>query len=131
MCGAGARHTMASAMSAADFRRMALALDGASEGSHMAHPDFRVMSRIFATLHSGDQCGMVALTPEQQQDFIRREPLVFAPESGAWGRSGSTRVQLAAVSDDVLGEALTLAWQNAVRRGTPKRSRGAKPHASA
>jgi len=34
-----------------DFRRIALGLSDAGEGSHMAHPDFRVNGRIFATLH--------------------------------------------------------------------------------
>ncbi len=131
VCGARAHRAVASAMNASDFRRLALAFDGACEGAHMGHPDFRVMTRIFATLHSDDQFGMVALTPDQQQELIRREPLVFVPESGAWGRSGSTRVQLATVSEDVLGEALTLAWQNAVERGEPKRSRGTKPRTSA
>jgi hypothetical protein len=29
-------------MNAADFRRLALLLDGAEEGSHMGSPDFRV-----------------------------------------------------------------------------------------
>ena len=105
-----------------DFRRMALALDGVIEGAHMGHPDFRVDNRIFATLHSGDRFGMVALTPEQQGEFIDEYPGMFTPEAGAWGRGGSTRVHLASVQTDVLGEALTLAWQNAVRKGTPKRS---------
>lgn len=38
------------ACNAEDFRRMALSLEGAEEGSHMGSPDFRVGGRIFATL---------------------------------------------------------------------------------
>lgn len=106
-----------------DFRRMALALEGVSEGAHMGHPDFRAHDRIFATLHSGDRFGMVALTPEQQRALVREHPDMFAPEAGAWGRAGSTRVQLASVDADVLGEALTLAWQNAIQKGRAKRKR--------
>jgi hypothetical protein len=45
------------------------------------------------------------------------------PEAGAWGRAGSTRVQLASVDEEALGEALTLAWQNAVQKGRAKRKR--------
>jgi hypothetical protein len=101
---------------------MALALEGAIEGAHMGHPDFRVNNRIFATLHSDDRFGMVALSPEQQSGFVGGHPAMFTPESGAWGRAGSTRVDLAAVDPEVLGDALTLAWQNAVRKGTSKRS---------
>jgi hypothetical protein len=102
-----------------DFRRMALALDGAIEAAHMGHPDFRANGRIFATLHGDGRHGMVKLTPEQQQRFMS-EGDGFTPESGAWGRQGSTRVVLADVDEDALGEALTLAWQNSA--SSPARS---------
>ena len=52
------------------------------------------------------------LTPEQQQRFVKEYPDIFVPEKGAWGRAGSTAVRLDLVSDDRLGEAITLAWQN-------------------
>jgi hypothetical protein len=104
------------------FRRIALALDGAVEGAHMGHPDFRVDKRIFASLHHEDQSGMVKLTPDQQASFIRDHPNAFAPEAGAWGRSGCTRVILKAVDEDALGEALTLAWRN-TRKAQRKKCR--------
>ena len=94
------------------FRHIALELAGAIEGAHMGHPDFRVDKRIFASLHHEDQFGMVKLTPDQQAAFIEDHPQAFAPEAGAWGRSGCTRVILKAVTEDALGEALTLAWRN-------------------
>ena len=55
----------------------------------MAHPDFRVAGKIFATLGSpnGDW-GMAALMPEQQEDFMHLAPDAFKPASGAWGRNG-------------------------------------------
>src|SRR5687767_8867453 len=88
------------------FRLMALALDGAVEGAHMGHPDFRVDKRIFASLHSGNEFGMVKLTPDQQATFIEDHPSAFSPEAGAWGRSGCTRVILKTITEDILGEAL-------------------------
>ncbi len=108
-------------MTANQFRKIALAMDGAIEGAHMSHPDFRAFGRIFATLHQGDKTGMVQLTPEQQAVFVREHPDAFLPESGAWGRNGSTRVVLALVDEETLGEAMTLAWQGAAARGTAKR----------
>jgi hypothetical protein len=65
---------------------------------------------------------MVKLTPEQQQRFVE-EHAAFTPENGAWGRSGCTRVTLRAVDADALGDALTLAWQNAAARAAIKKSK--------
>jgi len=48
-------------MTAEDFRRIALGMDGATESAHMAHPDFRVNGRLFATLHRDHLSGMVKL----------------------------------------------------------------------
>jgi hypothetical protein len=109
------------------FRRIALALANAVEGSHMGHPDFRVNGRIFASLHTGDRYGMVKLTPDQQLASVAARPDIFAPETGAWGRSGCTRVDLASADDEAVGEALTLARQNVVRKTSsrPTRSRRA------
>jgi hypothetical protein len=116
-------------MRESDFRRMALAMDGAVEGAHMGHPDFRVNNRIFVTLHHDRRSGALMLTPEQQADCIRADPQSFAPASGAWGRGGATTVQLASVSEELLGEAMTMAWQTCVNKGPskPSRARAAGP----
>ncbi|HEY1604732.1 MAG TPA: MmcQ/YjbR family DNA-binding protein [Allosphingosinicella sp.] len=98
--------------SADDFRRIAVAFPGAEERSHMAHPDFRVGGKIFATLGSPDaDWGMVRLMPEQQEDFMTLAPASFKPAAGAWGRNGSTLVRLDAVSGDLLETALRAAWR--------------------
>ena len=102
-------------MTARDFRRIALGMDGAVEASHMNHPDFRVNGKIFATIHEGNAQGMVKLTPEQQERFIREYPAMFHLAPGAWGRQGSTMVAFDKASDEVVGEAMTLAWQNLAR----------------
>jgi hypothetical protein len=109
-------------MTANGFRRIALGMSGAVEGAHMGHPDFRVGGRIFATIHGDQQFGMVKLTPDQQQQFVREHPDTFAPESGAWGRQGCTSVRLKGADDDAVGEAMTLAWQNTVAREPVKRA---------
>lgn len=99
-----------------DFRRIALSFAGAEESAHMAHPDFRVGGRIFATLGAPDEAhGMVALMPEQQEDFIALARDAFRPAAGAWGRGGSTLVKLDAVSEDMLEAALAAAWRRRAR----------------
>jgi hypothetical protein len=107
-------------MKANDFRRLALGLGGVVEKEHMGHPDFRANGRIFATLHADLKSGMVKLTPGEQASFMRAHPQAFSPESGAWGRSGCTRVRLDAVDQETLGEAMTLAWQHTGAKKKPK-----------
>src|SRR5215470_7262757 len=104
-------------MNATDFRRIALSLEGAEEGSHMGSPDFRVGGRIFATLGSQIQgYGNLMLTPEQQADFVRERPDVFLPIAGGWGRMGMTHIRLAEAREDVLAGALRAAWKLRVDR---------------
>jgi len=104
-------------MNAADFRRIALSLEGAEEGSHMGAPDFRVEGRIFATLASqAEGYGNLMLTPEQQADFVQELPEVFLPIAGGWGRMGMTRIRLAQASEDVLSGALRTAWKLRVEK---------------
>ena len=98
-------------MNAADFRRIALSLEGAEEGSHMGAVDFRVGGRIFATLASQAQgYGNLMLTPEQQADFVGELPEVFLPIAGGWGRMGMTHIRLEEANEDVLTGALRAAW---------------------
>ena len=99
-------------MTASDFRRIALSLNGAEEGSHMGQPDFRVGGRIFATLAAEKQgCGNLLLTREQQADFVAEQPAVFLPIPGGWGKNGATHVLLSAATEDLLVGALCTAWK--------------------
>lgn len=113
-------------MNAADFRRIAMSLEGAEEGSHMGVPDFRVRGRIFATLASQDRgYGNLMLTLEQQTDFVRELPEVFLPIRGGWGRMGMTHIRLAQASKDVLAGALRTAWRLRVEKNTKTKKKRA------
>ena len=104
-------------MNANDFRRIALSLEGAEEGSHFGAVDFRVGGRIFATLASVKQgYGNIKLTLEQQAAFVEELPDVFLPIPGGWRRMGMTHVRLAAANEDVLGGALRTAWRLRVEK---------------
>jgi hypothetical protein len=116
-------------VNADDFRRIALSLAGAKEGSHMGAPDFRVGGRIFATLASQSQgYGNLMLTPEQQAAFVEELPEVFVPIAGGWGRMGMTHVRLAVANEDLLAGALRAAWKLRLERNAQScgRSKAAK-----
>jgi hypothetical protein len=100
-------------MTIGDFRRIALSMPGASENSHMAHPDFRANGKIFATLGYPDKrWGMVKLTAEQQREFVLAEPQAFIPVKGTWGAKGATSVRLDQADEESLGAAMTAACRN-------------------
>jgi hypothetical protein len=110
-------------MTAADFRRIALSLDGAEEGSHMGAIDFRVGGRIFATLASVKEgFGNLMLTPEVQAAFVADAPDVFLPVAGGWGRMGATHIRLAKANRDILTGALRTAWQLRVDQNAASKS---------
>jgi hypothetical protein len=104
-------------MNASDFRRIALSLEGAEEGSHMGAVDFRVGGRIFATLASVSQgYGNLMIMPEMQAAFIADAPDVFLPIHGGWGRMGMTHIRLSAADEDTLTGALHAAWKLRVEK---------------
>jgi len=108
----------------AGFRRLALGLPEAIEGSHFNNPDFRVGGKIFATLAlEKEGYGVLLLTPEQQAGMIEDAPDLFSPVPGGWGRQGATRVSLAKIKPDMLEDALRTAW----RRKAPKRLLNPRP----
>src|SRR5260370_35932104 len=112
-------------MTAADFRRIALSLEGVEEYPHAGLPAFRV--RKFASLASqAEGYGNLMLTLEQQAAFVDEAPEIFLPIPGGWGKMGHTHVRLAAASEDVLTGALRTAWRMRIDKDA-KTSRK-KPH---
>jgi hypothetical protein len=116
------------------FRRLALALPEAVEGSHMNHPDFRLNNRIFATLSGQEKgCGVLKLTLDQQAAFIADQPHTFSPVQGGWGRMGMTYIQLNQADESIMAGALKTAYQNLHAKQTQKKipkksqSKSAKP----
>jgi hypothetical protein len=115
-------------MTVNDFRRLALRLEGAEEGSHMGAADFRVGGRIFATLASQDQgYGNLMLSPAQQAEFVREQPDIFVPIAGGWGRMGATHIRLAAANEDVLAGALRTAWKIRVEKNGKAKTKRTLP----
>jgi hypothetical protein len=115
-------------MNASDFRRIALSLEGAEEGSHMGVVDFRVGGRIFATLASESMgYGNLMLTPKQQAEFVAERPDLFLPVAGGWGRNGATHIRLAAATEDVLTGSLQTAWKLRIEKNDNTGRKGRAP----
>jgi hypothetical protein len=115
-------------MDAEDFRRIALSLAGAEEGSHMGAADFRVGGKIFATLASQDKgYGNLMLTPEQQAAFVEELPGVFVPIAGGWGRMGATHIRLDLANEDLLAGALRTAWRLRLEKNVRSRPKKRTP----
>jgi YjbR len=104
-------------MTPAAFRKLALSLEGASEGAHGGHADFRAGGKVFATMGYPDkEWAMVKLTPDQQRMLCDAEPGIFRPVKGAWGLQGSTHLKLSAADRVTARSALAVARQNVVAK---------------
>jgi hypothetical protein len=116
-------------MTARDFRRIALTLEGVEEYSHAGSPAFRVGGRKFASLASqAAGYGNLMLTLEQQVEFLEEAPEIFLPIPGGWGRMGHTHIRLAAASEDILAGALRTAWKLRIEKNA-QTSRKKRPAA--
>jgi hypothetical protein len=72
-----------------------------------------VGKKIFATLGYPDsKSGMVKLNTEQQELLVSAKPGIFAPASGAWGKRGSTLINLEKVDESTAAGAIQMAWEN-------------------
>lgn len=112
-------------MNAADFRRIAVSLEGAEEGAHMGAADFRVGGRIFATLASVKEgYGNLMITPELQAAFMADRPDLFLPVHGGWGRMGATHIRLAVADEDSLRGALHTAWKLRLEKNAKSSRKG-------
>ena len=108
-------------MTAADFRRTALRLNGAEEVLHAGLPAFRVGGRRFASLaHQADGYGNLHLTLDQQAAFVEEAPEIFSPIPGGWGKMGHTHIRLAAANEDVLAGALRTACKLRIEKNSKK-----------
>ena len=103
-------------MTASDFRRIALSLEGVEDYSHTGLPAFRVGGRKFASLASqAEGYGNLLLTLQQQATFVEEAPEIL-PIPGGWGKMGHTHIRLAASTEDVLTGALRTAWKLRVEK---------------
>ncbi|MPZ57275.1 MAG: MmcQ/YjbR family DNA-binding protein [Rhizobiales bacterium] len=98
---------------AADFRRIALSLDGTSEAPHFDRRAFKV-ARIYATLAPDGRTANFKFAPDEQELKCLVAPEAFMPVPNAWGKQGWTTATLAKLTAPELRNALEMAWRHAV-----------------
>jgi hypothetical protein len=114
------------------FRKLALKLPETEEREHMNHPDFRVRGKIFATLaYPSTAYGMVSVCPDQQAKLVKAHPEAFSVIPGKWGADGATRVLLSEATENVLADALQLAWEKHATAAKSKMKRTTKANDAA
>ena len=91
------------------FRSLALAYKEVVEQPHFDKTSFRVRKKIFATLDVGQRKAVLKLSEIDQSVFCSWGTM-FHPVRGAWGKKGWTEVELDLVSDEMLQDALTIAF---------------------
>jgi hypothetical protein len=107
---------------AADFRRIALSFEGASEHPHFDRRTFK--ARItFATLAPDELSANIKFAPDEQALKCAVAPDAFAALDNAWGRRGWTCATLASLSEAELMAALEMAWRRAGPRGKVRKPR--------
>jgi hypothetical protein len=105
--------------SAADLRRLALALQGATEAPHFDRTAFKV-ARIFATMPADGRTANLKFAPDEQELKCMTAPEAFQPVPNAWGKQGWTTVTLSRLSVLELETALELAWRHAISKRSSK-----------
>jgi len=105
---------------AADFRRIALSLEGVGEYPHFDRRAFK--ARVtFATLAPDELTANIKFAPDEQALKCTVAPNAFSALDNAWGRRGWTCAILAALSEAELKAALEMAWRHGAAKLKPKR----------
>jgi hypothetical protein len=107
---------------AADVRKIALALDGVSEVEHWERPSYRTKKRIFAVVRPD---GLYLHLPEERKQFLfQAAPEIFV--KFMWGKTANLIVQLEKLPKKELESLVREAWQSAMPAVKPTRPRSVR-----
>jgi hypothetical protein len=106
---------------AADFRRIALALEGTSEAPHFDRRAFKVRT-IYATLAADGRTANLKFAPDEQEMKCLVAPEAFAQIPNAWGKQGWTTATLSKLKIAELKQVLEMAWRHALPKKKTKSS---------
>ena len=110
---------------AADVRKIAMALDGVAEVDHFGRPSWRTKKRIFAVMRPD---GLFLHLPEERKEFLfAADPKTFVKYM--WGKRANVIVQLDKIGKRELEALIREAWTMNSPAPKAKKSvkRAAKP----
>jgi predicted DNA-binding protein (MmcQ/YjbR family) len=99
-------------VSIANFRKLALSFDEATEQPHFEKTSFRVNKKIFATLDVATGKVVVKLSALDQSVFCAFDKAVIYPVPGAWGTQGWTIAALKKIKQAMLRDIVTTSYCN-------------------
>lgn len=111
------------AVSKAQVRGWALALEGAVEVVHVDRPTFRTSRKIFATFPPDAAQVNLMFDPPTQEFFCEQAPGVIAPLPGGWGRMGMASCDLARADAALVRSALKAAHALALPKPKARRTK--------
>ncbi len=92
-------------------RDWALSFPETTEFPHFGIVSFKVKGKVFATLNAAHQRATLKFSRELQDIFIRCTQGAMAPVPNKWGASGWTHVFLEIAVEELVMDALLLAWR--------------------
>ena len=108
-------------ITAAAFRKLALSLEGVTEGPHFDMTSFRIGKRILITMREKATRICIKLTPEDQDLFSLHDKTAIYPVPNKWGQQGWTFVDLKKVRVAVLKDLLAVALEGLKKKPARKR----------
>jgi predicted DNA-binding protein (MmcQ/YjbR family) len=96
-------------MTTAQFRKVALSFEEATEAPHFEKLSFRVNGKIFATVDEKAKRATLRLSPDDQGLFSKAHKTI-SPVPNKWGKQGWTVVDLSNTRRDVIEGAVTAAF---------------------
>jgi predicted DNA-binding protein (MmcQ/YjbR family) len=111
-------------MTVAEFRKLALGLDGVAEHPHFEKTAFHRNGKIFATLDQSYASVVLKFTATEQEAFAAIDASNVSPVKGYWGTKGWTNVSLSGIEKRLLQDMLKTSY-DALDKPAKKKSRGA------
>jgi|SRR5579871_810285 len=103
-------------VSLSSFRTLALSFPDTVEEPHFHLASFRVKKKIFSTLWEKENRAMIKLPLNDQSVFCDYDNTIFFPVPGKWGLKGATFVDLKKVNKKILKEALSIAYEQVIKK---------------